>query len=222
MQTTENKQHKGHTMAKVKKNVKTKVGKLKYIFIEGEGRNQAMADKEPRMMYVASIVAHKDSDIVKDMEAKCMEVWDEYKTANGLKPASKPDTIGIKVVKDPDTDAETDDRLITFKTDVAWPDGNKKEIKVLDPKGTDITKAVHSAPWSIGNDSEGIIHGVAEGNNTGSKHKVSLYLSAIQLAKLVKYEGTVIEADEIEGADDLDLGEDLYAAIGDGDQSPEL
>ena len=154
-------------MAKVKKNVKTKVGKLKYIFIEGEGRNQAMPDNEPRMMYVASIIADKNSDIIKDMEAKCMEVWAEYKTANGLKPASKPDTIGIKVVKDPDTDEETDDRLITFKTDVAWPDGNKKVIKVLDPKGADITAAVNAAPWSIGNDSEGIIHGVAEGNNTG-------------------------------------------------------
>jgi hypothetical protein len=208
-------------MGKVKKNVKTQVGDLKYIFIKGDGRNQAMPGNPERPMYVASIVAHKDAPIVKDMEAQIDEVWQEYKKDNGLKPAAKPKTTGIKVVKDSETGEETDMVLITFKTDIAWPDGKRKEIKVLDRHGSDISKPVHAAPWSIGEGSRGVIHGVAEGNSTGGSDKVSLYLTGVQIAKLVKYEGAAIDASELDEGEDIDL-EDYGAEALSDEERPDL
>lgn len=205
---------------KVQQNVKTKVGELRYVFIKGEGRNSAMPGNPEHYQYVASVATAKGSALHKDFEAHIDSVWEKYKKDNGLKPASKPKSTGIRPVLDKETGEETGDVLITFKTEVTWPDGKPKEIRILDRKGSDITKAVHAAPWSIGNGSTGVLHGVAQGNDTGGSHKVSLYLNAIQLAKLVKYAGVAVDAEEIDG-DDIDIEEYGAAAISD-DETPEL
>jgi len=118
---------------------------------------------------------------------------------------------------DKETGAETDKVLVTFKTDTKWKDGKAQVVKVFDHKGADITTAIQNATWSIGSGSTGVIHGSASGNNVGGAHKVTLYLTAVQIAKLTKYEGTAIELDELEG-DDIDL-EDSVSAI---DTTPDL
>ena len=197
--------------------VKTMVGALKYVYIKGEGRNQAMPGEPARMQYVASLVCPKDSDIHKDIEAQIDAEWNAYKALNKVK--GKPHTNGIKdeYVKDPKSKIDPDTEevakvpsgnvIITFKTNVAFPDGKPQEVKVKDRKGGDITKAYADVPWSIGEGSMGRIFGTAMGNSIGGKHKVTLYLNGIQLAKLVKYEGNDIDADEIEGEDiDVDDG----------------
>ena len=48
--------------------IKTPVGQLKYVFIKGEGRNQAMPGEAERMQYVASIVFPKNIVCKYDME----------------------------------------------------------------------------------------------------------------------------------------------------------
>ena len=64
--------------------------------------------------------------------------------------------------------------------------------------------------WAIGNGTKGIIHGLASANDGGKTHKVSLYLTAVQIhSNLVKYTGSVIEVDAYEGIDDIPLDEDL-------------
>lgn len=210
--------------------VKTKVAKLKYVFITGEGSNQAMKGEEPRMQYVASLVCPKGGDVHKHFESQVMAEWDSYKSQYGVK--GLPKTTGIKdeMQKDPkgtiDPATEevqripTGNVIIGFKTNTKWPDGNPQVVKVYDRKGTEITSAIQSATWSIGEGSEGIIHGTAMGNNVGGTHKVTLYLSAVQLSKLVKYEGNEVETEEIEG-EDLDLG-DSVSAIPDEGSTPNL
>lgn len=214
------------------KKVKTLVGNLKYVFIDGEGRNNAMPGDEPKMQYVASLVCKKDGETHKHIKAQIDEEWNDYKKAFGVK--GLPATHGIKdeMMEDPkgEIDPQTEEIkkvptgnvLITFKTNTKWADGNPQIVKVYGgPKGADdITEAYRQAPWSIGEGSQGIIHGKAQGNNTGGKHKVTLYLSAIQLAKLVKYEGDQVEVDEIDG-EDIDLGDYGVPAIT-AEQTPDL
>jgi len=200
--------------------IKTPKAELRYVFITGEGRNQAMPGQPERMQYVASVVMEKDGAAHKALEAEINKEWDAYKAANGLKPAQKPKTNGIKVILDKDTGAETDKVLATFKTNTTWPNGNPQVVKVFDHKGNDITTAVHNVSWAIGSGSTGVIHGSAVGNDTGGAHKVTLYLSAVQLATLVKYEGDSIDVDEMDG-EDIDLGEDAVAAIA-SEEQPDL
>ena len=194
---------------------KTKVAGLKFCFIKGEGRNQAMPGEPERMQYVVSLVTPKDGEVHKDFLTKIDAEWKRYKEEFGVK--GLPKTNGIKDETKPCESGEIDPAtekikkvptgnvLIGFKTNVAWPNGSPQIVKVFDHKGTDITAAYQAADWSIGEGSTGIIHGSAQGNNIGGTHKVTLYLSAVQIAKLVKYEGDEPDTEEVEG-EDIDLG----------------
>jgi hypothetical protein len=209
-------------MAKGRK-VKTMVADLRWVFITGEGRNNAMKGEEPHMQYTASVLLDKNGPEHKAIEAQIDAEWEAYKKEFGVK--GKPKTNGIKDYMipsptgeiDPDTEevlkVESGKVLVTFKSNTTWKDGKPQVIKVFKPDGSDITAAVHAAAWSIGEGSRGIIHGVAQGNSVGGKDKVTLYLSAVQLQKLVKYEGSSIETEVIDDGEDIDLGDDGMEAV---------
>lgn len=212
--------------------VKTQLGGLKYVFIKGEGRNGAMAGEEPRMQYMASLVVPENGPEHKHFLGLIDAEWEESKKANGWK--GKPKTNGIKlemaeVADKEDIDPETDkvrkeptgNVIIGFKTNTTWANGKPQVIKVFDHKGADITVAYANAPWSIGADSTGIIHGTAQGNDVGGTAKVTLYLSGVQIGKLVKYEGDEIETDEIDG-DDIDLGDSVAAIDTSAGEQPDI
>lgn len=195
--------------------VKTQVGNLKYVFIDGEGRNNAMPGEEPRMQYVASLVVPENGPQHKAFLKLINKEWQEYKEKFGVKGLPKTNGIKQEMMDDPNKSIDpatekirkvpTGNVMINFKTNTTWPNGNPQIVKVFDHKGNDITAAFQAADWSIGEGSTGIIHGSASANNVGGTHKVTLYLSAVQIAKLVKYEGNSVDAEEIEG-DDIDLG----------------
>lgn len=198
-------------------NVKTGVGGLKYVFITGEGKNQAMPGDPERMQFIASLVCVKGGKVHMQFRDLVLSEWNAYKKQFGVKGV--PTSIGIRdeMIDDPsgviDSVTEkvvrvaTGNVLINFKTNTSWSDGKPQVIKVFDRKSKDITEAFNKAPWSIGEGSTGVLHGIAQGNNAGGKDKVTLYLTAVQIAKLVKYEANVVETEEIEG-EDIDLGED--------------
>ena len=204
-------------MPSINKDIKTGKGTLMYITITGEGRNGAMKGQPERMQYMASIVLKKDSVEHKELASQIKEVWEEYSKANGIKGAPKSNGIKPVMVETDELDeygakvkVPTDEVIVTFKTDVKWKDGNPKIIDVFQPSGKKCTDAIQAADWKIGNGTEGIIHGVASGNSVGGTHKVSLYLSAIQLAgKLVKYTGTSVQADKLDDVEDMDFDADL-------------
>jgi len=212
--------------------VKTKVCDLKYVYITGEGKNQAMPGEPERLQYVASAIMTENGEAHKYLLEQINTEWDSYKKRFSVKGRPKTNGIKIETVKDPSgaIDPETEEVkriptgnvIATFKTNTTWPDGNPQVVKVKDRKGGDITKAIQEASWSIGEGSLGIIHGTAMGNNVGGTHKVTLYLAAVQLAKLEKYEGNDVDCDEIEGEDlDLDDGATEIAAT-DESTKPEL
>ena len=201
-----------------------------YVFIDGEGRNSAMSGQEPKYKYTVSYVVPEGSPAHKHLVSIIDAEWEDYKQKFNLKGRPKTNGIKLETMADPkgtiDPETEEIKRIPTgniiasFKTNTTWPDGKPQIVKVFDHKGTDITEAFRAASWSIGNGSTGVIHGSAVGNNVGGTHKVTLYLSAVQLAKLVKYEGDTVDADEIEG-EDLDLG-DAVTAIPDEEHTPNL
>lgn len=212
--------------------VKTGLGNLKYVFIKGEGRNGAMPGEEARMQFVASLVVPENGPVHKGFLELIDAEWDTWKKANSVK--GKPKTNGIKVemkkVDDPtDIDPETEEVrkeptgnvIITFKTNTKWANGKDQVIKVFDHKGSDITEAYSNVPWAIGEGSTGIIHGTAQGNDIGGTAKVTLYLSAVQIGKLVKYEGDEVETEEIDG-DDIDLDEGVPAIDTSDDEQPAI
>jgi hypothetical protein len=208
---------------------KTKVGGLKYVFIKGEGRNQAMPGEPDRMQYVASLVAPENGEVHKAFLKHIDEEWQAYKSQFGVKGLPKTNGIKLETTEDPSGEIDpatekvkkipTGNVLIGFKTNTAWPNGNAQIIKVFDRKGQDITNAYQAADWSIGEGSTGIIHGTAQANNVGGTHKVTLYLTAVQIATLSKYVGDEPETEEIEG-DDIDLGDAVSAVP--SDESPDL
>ena len=211
-------------MAQKGTKIKTPIGELMYINITGEGKNTAMQGMPARMCYVASIKFKKDSAEHKALKELIDAEWKRYCSETGFK--GRPKSTGLKPVmvpklKDgkPELDEynapikiEGDEVIANFSTSTKWQDGSNQEVKVFDPKGSDITSVIRAAPWKIGNESKGVIHGTAMGNNVGGTEKVSLYLTAVQLAKLVKYEGNTIEAEEIEG-EELDLGDYAMPAL---------
>lgn len=203
-------------MKTVSKAVKTSPGKLMYLTIKGEGRNGAMEGPE-RMMYMASIVLKKDGPEHKALKKQIDEVWLDFCKENNHKGAPKSTGIKPVLIETDELDeygakkkVESDEVIATFKTDVAWPDGNKKVIQVFQPSGKDVTKEITAADWTIGNGTIGIIHGTASANDAGKSAKVSLYLNAVQLhSNLVKYTGTSVEVDAYEDLEDVSLDEDL-------------
>lgn len=204
------------------------VGNLKYCFIKGEGRNQAMQGQEPKMQFTASVSVPENGPVHKHVLGLILEEWDAYKKAKGVK--GLPSTNGIKpeMIADPKgtIDPATEEVaripsgnvLIQFKTNTKFKDGKSVKVKVYDGKGSDITEAFHAADWSIGEGSTGVIHGTASANDVGGKHKVTLYLNAVQIAKLVKYEGTSVDVTDI-GGDDIEI-EGVEAL--DSDNTPDI
>jgi len=200
-------------------------GELQYVTIKGAGRNNAQAGQEPNMQYMASVVMKKDSPEHKALKAEIDAAWLIYCAAHGVKGAPKSNGIKPVMVDSDQLDeygaaikVETDEVRVTMKTSVTWPDGKQKVVKVFQPSGADITTQVTAAPWTIGNGSVGILHGVASPNNIGGTHKVTLYLSGVQLVKLVKYEGSEMHVEAVESEDipldlDLDLPEESKPTI---------
>jgi hypothetical protein len=213
---------KGKAMAKEhNKTVKTPKGKLMYVTITGDGRNGAMKGQPENMQFMASIILKKDSAEFKAFKANLDDIWKVYATSMGVKGAPKSNGIKPVTINSDELDEygtpkkiETDEVIITFKTGITWPDGKAKVIDVFQPSGSKCTDAIHKADWSIGNGTIGIIHGMASPNDIGGTHKISLYLSAVQFAgDLVKYTGGSVDADAIDGAEDIALDLDLDTDI---------
>ena len=209
--------------------VKTRVGDLSFVLIDGEGIDTASTGQDPNMKYIAILECDEGGEIHKHFEAQVEAEWERYKNTFGVKGRPAKNKHGVpmtgiapKMVQDDtEIDPETGEGVwkptgkvnITFKTNTTWPDGKGVVVKVYDGKSNDITEKLRAANQSIGKGSRGIIHGTAQGNNAGDAHKVTLYLSAVQLAKFVPYDGTDVETEDIEGAEELDIASSVPAAI---------
>lgn len=202
--------------------VKTLIGDLIYVNINGEGVETAQTGQESRMQYKVTLECDTDGEIHKHIQAQVDTEWERYKKSFGLKGRPTKNKWGVpmtgitpKVIDDPNGTIDEDTgeikkvecgrTLITFKTNTMF-NGKPTKVMLFDSKGNDITDDFEESGQIIGIGSRGVIHGIAQGNDKGDNHKVSLYLKAVQLSKFVPYEGTPIEAGEIEGEGEIDFG----------------
>jgi len=191
------------------------VGKLEWVFIIGDGRNQAMEGQPEKMKKTASLVLNKDSKEAKGLIAQIDATWEQYKTENHkIKAATQPKSLGYKAVKDKDTGAETNELSFTFSTNSMWPDGKPNNIKTYNSKG----QQVDMGETIIGNGSLGVVHGSMGGYEYAGSFGISLYLTAVQVAKLVEGQGVEVDAADISAAGDFDHTEDGMPAVATGEQ----
>jgi len=227
-------------MAKaIYKNVSTAtngVGDFGYTNIKGTGVNREKNPTNPeKYAYVAELIVEADSKIITDAKAQAEALWTEFKDANGFKGVltfgfgSKCVGIAPHRIKDPEgkIDPETEEVMyvdtgkwvIRAYTNVSnFKTGLPTVVKVFDNKGADITKAYQSVDFSIGTGSRGAIMFSMGANDVGGEPKITLYLNGVQLAKLVKYEGTELTTAEFEG-EDIDMG-DAMAGLSDTATEP--
>ena len=185
------------------------VGKLEWVFIAKDGRNQAMQGQPEKMQKTATLVLNKDSAEAKSLTSEIDAAWEVYKAENPkIKPATKAKSLGYKAVTDKDTGAETNDLAFTFKTNSFWPDGKPNVIKVYNAKGV----AVDMGETVIGNGSLGVIHGAMGGYEYAGSFGISLYLTAVQVAKLVEGTGAEVETTDLSAV----AGEEAFDSTGDG------
>lgn len=185
------------------------VGTLSWVFIKGDGRNTAEAGKPEKLQKMATLELHKDSDEAKGLIEQINAVWELYKAETAaIKPATQPKSLGYKPVKDKDTGADTDTLAFQFKTNSFFPDGKPNNVKVYNAKGQE----VQMGETIIGNGSIGVVHGSMGGYTYTGSYGVSLYLTAVQVAKLVEGTGAEAETTDISAV----AGDDSFDSVGDG------
>ena len=214
-------------MATKQPTVKHKLASPKGIFhfstIKGEGINVEYDKTKPdNMAYQARLLFKKGSEADTTITKTITTVWEQYKkveqTALGsVKQAFyKPFTIACP---DGTIDEETgyikrlptDFMVLIASTSTTFKDGKPKVVGFHAKAGgatgvQNLTKGYNEADWAIGKDSEGYILGTIMGNTGGGNAKISLYLTALQITKLIKYEGDEVEVIEDDEAEVIDMG----------------
>lgn len=185
------------------------VGKLEWVFVNGDGRDQSEKKDGSKMQKTATLVLQKDSAEAKDLIIKIKGAWELYKADTAaIKSATQPKSLGYKAIKDADTGADTDMLAFQFKTNSFFPDGKPNKVKVYNAKG----KVVDMGETIIGNGSIGVIHGSMGGYTFTGTYGISLYLTAVQVAKLVEGTGADVDAHDISAV----AGDDSFDTAGDG------
>ncbi len=195
--------------------IKTPLGELRWVYVNGDGRDQSEKQDGSKMQKMASIVFKKNSPEAKQLIDQINKTWEEYKTANPtkIKPATKPKSLGYKPVLDKETGEETDELIFAFKTNSFFPDGKPNTIPIYNARG----QKVNLGEVEIGNGSIGVVFGEAAGYEFAKQYGISLYLKGIQLKKLIERSGSEVDS-MVE-----DMGEDEDAFIApEGGNIPEI
>lgn len=186
--------------------VQPPVGTLEWVFISGEGRNQAEPGKPEKFQKTATLILKEGSKEAEGLISQIKAAWEVYKAETpAIKSATEPKTLGYKHVKDSETGADTDMLAFQFKTNSFFPDGKMNNVKTFNAKGQE----VDMGDTIIGNGSLGVIHGSMGGYTYLGAYGISLYLTAVQIAKLVEGAGAEVETTDISAVGD-------FEATGDG------
>ena len=151
----------------------------------------------------ATIRYPKDSEQAKAMMAEIRNFWEDYRTENKIKQ-KEPKTWGYKDVTDENGNS-TGEIEFRFKTNAKFPDGSINKVKIYNAKGEDLTQSFIDEDIKIGNGTKGVIHGTIGTYEYAKQHGISLYLKAIQITKLVKFEDDLQPDDLSEYGEDIDV-----------------
>lgn len=215
-------------MAKVKaKPFLSEKGELVYVFIDGEGRK----DLNGNNRFTAALRLSDDSEELKRMKKLVTDYWKDHKPkgaslkSNGIKKE-------IEYLKDDNGEVLLDEdgkkqfkytgyHLIQFWTGTKFEDGSPKKVQIFNKNGDE----VDLKGKKIGNGSRGWISGAMQVYDNGpGAQGVTLFLNAIQLAKFVEFEGSVILAtpDDLDEDDDFVGIDDSGVEQGEAEEKPKL
>lgn len=198
----------------IQKIAQTPRGTLEWCFIRGEGKEDLMGN----FKYQVNLVLDpenvpEDAEFIKRID----EFWADNKPAH-IKEAKSVGYYPHKVKTDEVDDdgeaiyKETGKTVLVFKTATEFKDGKKKLVKVFNSSNVEqqVTDNI------IGNDSIGRVSGAMDiyevvpksGKGKAVEAGVTLYLDAVKVLKLVKYEAGPQFGDEDAGYEDGWGGED--------------
>jgi hypothetical protein len=153
-----------------KQSFKTPKGKFRWAFITGEGRKNLNGEME----YTINVEMPEDE--AKPLTDAIDALWEENKP----KGAKAPKSLGYKLLDDGETVS------FNLKTKTTYPSGDKKFIRIYDAKARPVNLDVNTR---VGNESEGRASGVMAVYDAGvAARGVTLYLDAVQITKLIKFE----------------------------------
>lgn len=142
-------------------------GEIQWATISGQGKENLSG----RLQYTVDIVC--DPEDAQPAIDAIQKLWDENKP----KGAKAPKSTGYK--------EDEDGRIrFTLKTDVTYPSGDQKTIKVYDAKAQ-----LTTLEDKVGNGSTGRASGLASVYESGANKGVTLYLDALQVINLIPYTG---------------------------------
>jgi len=193
--------------------VKTPIGDLRWVFVTGEGKNNAREGAADKFQYVATLILPKDSKEDTILSKQIETLWAEYKATLKNK-AVKAKSLGRKVLLDKETGGETGEVAYQFKTNTLFPNGKANNVIIYNAKG----EKIQLGGISIGNGSRGVIHGEIAPYLFAGSHGISLYLKAIQLTKLVEYSEN-LDVDDLSDEGDFESVGDGVPAV---EESPEI
>jgi len=196
----------------IKRKVKTPCcGKFYWVkgIVEPDGVLNELSGNMERSV---TIRYPKDSEQAKNLIATIDEMWKEFKELNPKVKQKEPSSVPYKPVLDKDGN-ETDEIEFKFKTNATFQDGKLNIVKIFNAKGQDVTEQFQDDDIKIGNESEGIVHGLFSTFEYAKKYGLTAYLKAIQLAKLVEYDDGIEPEDLTEY-----VGEDAFDAAGNNEE----
>ncbi len=154
------------------------VGELNWVNVSGNGKDTSEAGDGTRMKKQASLYLKTASKECQGLMKQLDDAWEEYKAKDSrIKSATKPKSLGYKIVKDKDTGGETDTTSFSFSTNSFFKDGKPSNVPVYDAQG-----AVYDmGEEEIGNGSVGTVYGDCGEYAFKGSFGISLYLKAVQI-----------------------------------------
>lgn len=172
------------------------VGELFWVNISGDGKDVSEDGDGSKMKKQAVLHLKTASKECKDLIAQLTAEWEAYKAEDSrIKAATKPKSLGYKVVKDRDTDEETDTTAFAFSTNSFFKDGKPSNVPLYDAQG-----AVYDiGDDEVGNGSVGTLYGDCGRYAFKGSFGISLYLKAVQIipSKLKLRAGADVSATDI-------------------------
>jgi len=182
----------------VKKKAKTICcGKMYWVkgIVEPEGVLNELSGNMERSV---TIRYPKDSEKANKMIAEIDKMWQEFLSLNPKIKQTEPKSLPYKFLDD------SDEVEFRFKTNATFQDGKPSVIKVYNALGENVLELYREKGIQIGNESEGVVHGVYATYEYAKKFGITSYLKAIQISKLVEYSDDVELDDLSEYADDIE------------------
>lgn len=199
-------------MKTAKINVRTPVGELEWVRVEGEGHCFGKDYSKEEAKYTANVILSKEVFNKKDKQyggKSFKEVLDDFHKEHSKgkgEPCYRQHEIRI-YDEDGSGDfevEETDDFVIKAKTAAYWAKtGKKNDLPITDASGKRYPRG-YFEDNPIGNGSRGRLAITVAPYDYSGNRGTTAYLNGLQLSVFKPYEGNV-NFDEIEGDTDADV-----------------